>query len=137
MKKLALTLTALLYISAFAQEKKYIEPIPKLITGEWSVTDSKEKSRVESIVFFPDGLLNINSKDKRKLVQGYKVAAMPDGYEVFVTAMHFSPPLASFLLTSLKEDSMEITVQKDSSSQKLTLKKVRNIRSGFIPLATR
>lgn len=134
MKRLALLFTTLAITSGFAQDEKYLKPVPNSITGEWKVSESKENTNIESIVFYPDGLLNVNSKRRGKLIQGYKVVERANGYEIFITAMHFAPPIASFKIKLLKESLMQITIQKDNASQTLTFKKIRHIPSGIVPL---
>ncbi|MEJ7682313.1 MAG: hypothetical protein WKG06_31575 [Segetibacter sp.] len=84
MKSLSLTfaLTFMLTLSLFAQEQRNYDPIPKAIIGEWKVSKPKEGSKFESITFYPDGLLNIDTKGS-KMVINYKVSERPEGYEVF------------------------------------------------------
>ena len=135
MKKslLALTLTFMLTLSLFAQDQRYYIPIPKAIIGEWKVSEPKEDSKFQSIIFYPSGLLNIDTKGS-KMVINYKVYERSEGYEVFVSGMEHTPPFSSFFIKSVEGNNMQITTKNENSSKTLTLTKAKDIPFGIIPL---
>jgi hypothetical protein len=130
---LAFALTFLLTLSLFAQDQRQYDPIPKVIIGEWKVSKPKENSKFESIKFYASGLLNIDTKGS-KMVINYKVSERSEGYEVFISGMDHTSPFSSFFIKSVEGNNMQITLKKENSSKTFTLIKTKEIPFGIIPL---
>lgn len=133
---LAFTFAFLLTLSLFAQDKRYFNPIPKAIIGEWKVVEPKEDSRFESIIFYPGGLLNIDTKGS-KMVINYSVSDSSQGYVVFISGMQHTSPFSSFFIKSVEGNNMQITTRNGNSSKIFTLIKAKDIPSGVIPLQSK
>ncbi len=135
MKRLSLSfaLTFLLTLSLFAQDQRQYDPIPKAIIGEWKVSKPKEDSKFGSIKFYASGLLNIDTKGA-KMVINYKVSERSEGYEVFISGMEHTSPFSSFFIKSVEGNNMQITLKKENSSKTFTLIKIKEIPFGIIPL---
>lgn len=134
MKKssLAFALTFLSTLSLSAQERNY-DPVPQAIIGEWKVLKPKEDSKFESITFYAGGLLNIDTK-RSKMVINYKVSERPHGYEVFISGMEHTSPFSSFFIKSVEGNNMQITLKNENSSKTFALIKAKDIPFGIIPL---
>lgn len=133
---LAFALTFMLTLSLFAQDQRYYDPIPKAIIGEWKVLKPKEGSKFESIKFYASGLLNIDTKGS-KMVINYKVSERYEGYEVFISGMEHTSPFSSFFIKSVQGNTMQITTKNANSSKTVTLIKAKDIPFGIIPLQTK
>ena len=123
----------MLTLSLFAQDQRSYDPIPKAIIGEWKASNPKEDCKFESVTFYPGGLLNIDTKGS-KLVVNYKVAERPEGYEIFISGMNYTSPFSSFFIKFIEGDNMQITAKKDKSSKSVTLIKAKDIPYGILPL---
>ncbi len=130
---LAFALTFILTLSLFAQGQRDYDPIPKAIIGEWKVSQQKQNTKFNSITFYPGGLLNIDTKGS-KMVINYKVSERSEGYEVFISEMEHTSPFSSFFIKSIKGNNMQITLKKENSSKTFTLIKAKDIPFGIIPL---
>ena len=135
MKSLSLAFIAafLLTISLFSQDKKHFYAIPATIIGEWKLIEPKEHSKFQSITFYPGGLLNIDTKGS-KLVVNYSVSYFSRGYLVSISGMADAPPFSSFLIKSIRENKMQITASNGKSGRIFTFIKDKDIPSGIIPL---
>ncbi len=130
---LAFALTFILTSSLFAQDQRYYDPIPKAIIGEWKASKPKEDGKFESITFYRSGLLNINTKGS-KMVINYKVSERYEGYEVFISGMEHTSHFSSFFIKSVEGNNMQITTKSGNGSKTFTLIKAKEIPFGIIPL---
>jgi hypothetical protein len=130
---LAFALTFMLTLSLLAQEERYYDPIPKAIIGEWKVSKPKEDTKFETIIFYPSGLLNIDSKAS-KMVINYKVSERSDGYEVFISGMEHTSPFSSFFINPVSQDHMQLTLKNEKT---FTLIKAKDIPFGIVPLQSK
>jgi hypothetical protein len=132
----ALIFTLLVTSSLFAQHEMYLNLAPKAIIGHWKVLEPKDDVKFESIIFYPGGLLNIDTRGS-KMVLNYKVSKRSQGYEVSISGMEHTAHFSSFFIKSVEGDKMQITDTKENSNKTVTLQKTKDISSGIIPLETR
>ncbi len=133
---LAFALTFILTLSLFAQDQRNYDPVPKAIIGEWKVSKPTEDGKFESITFYAGGLLNIDTKGS-KMVINYKVSERSEGYEVFISGLEHTSPFSSFFIKLVEGNNMQITTKSGNSSTTLTLTKTKDIPFGIIPLQTK
>lgn len=138
MKSLLLTFAFafLLTLSLPAQDERYFNPAPKAIIGEWKILEPKQDSKIESIIFYPGGFLNIDTKEA-KMVLNYKVADSLQGYIVFISGMSTASPFSSFYIKSVKGNNMQIIARNGNNNKTVSLIKSRDIAYGVIPLQSK
>jgi hypothetical protein len=123
-----LFIIALLLLTGFAtnaQSTDLTNP-EKLLVGTWEVQQQDRREiRLESLVFFDDGTININYA-RVKRVQRYKVLVDEKGYTLQLLQILNGKPLENIKILQLNKAEMEIGYEDDTRKLAVRLKKTNS-----------
>lgn len=95
----------------------------KLLVGTWEVQQQDRREiRLESLVFFDDGTININYAGVKR-VQRYKVIEDEKGYTLQLLQILNGKPLENIKILQLNKAEMEIGYEDDTRKLAVRLKK--------------
>ena len=95
----------------------------KLLVGTWEVQQQDRREiRLESLVFFDDGTININYAGVKR-VQRYKVIEDEKGYTLQLLQILNGKPLENIKILQLNRAEMEIGYEDDTRKLAVRFKK--------------
>jgi hypothetical protein len=113
---------ALLLLAGFASNAQSTNP-EKLLVGTWEVQQQDRREiRLESLVFFDDGTININYAGVKR-VQRYKVIEDEKGYTLQLLQILNGKPLENIKILQLNKAEMEIGYEDDTRKLAVRFKK--------------
>jgi len=138
MNKIIAVALVLFAFSAKAQHRVLPSTVPDELIGKW-VPEKKEVQTdakndvLESISFFANGKINIDSK-KSRMVQGYKVVESNGGYAIEVTDLINGTVLANFKVLGVTDSTMMVNMQGKTNVRNMVLKKTKTNEYKVRPL---
>lgn len=119
---LLLALFLLAGMATKAQSTTVINP-EEVIIGTWEVQQGEPAVRLQSLIFFGDGTININYQDTKR-VQRYKISKAEKGYTLEVLEIIKGKPLESINISHLSDTEMEIEYLDNTQAHSVKFKKV-------------
>lgn len=128
-----ISLAVFIFFSAFQEANTSFKK--EAIFGEWVPDTDEGLTKVKSLTFYPNGLLNFDTNGV-KYVQNYKLISTKSGFEVLILPrLSSSTPIGAFRVNVLDPKHLEMHYGSDSASRtKILLKKKRDIPTGMIPI---
>ena len=109
--------------STLKAQSNNTEDLQKMLVGTWEPQHRKIPGRIQTLVFFADGVVNFNYSETKK-VQRYKVSKTNQGFDVEVVEMINGKPLDRFHIQHLNESEMQIGYLDETKEYTLKFKKV-------------
>jgi hypothetical protein len=119
---LLLALFLLAGIATKAQSTTITNP-EEAVIGTWKVQQGEPAVRLQSLIFFGDGTINIDYPDTKR-VQRYKIFKAEKGYTLQLLEIIKGKPLESINISHLSDTEMEVRYLEDTRAHSVKFKKV-------------
>lgn len=109
------------FITANAQSTN-VPDSEKMLVGTWEVQPGTQGLRLQSLVFFADGTINLNYEGTKR-VQRYKILEEEKGYTLQLVEIINGKPLESIKIIKLSKAEMEIGYEGETEKFTVRFKK--------------